>query len=238
MAGSPGPGVSGTRCSGLGCSRRAFVSMLVATERERSRYGACSATRRGEAMRVGSPGRVPQRSNRVSAERPTRPSHPPSEGRRAAGSAPWAYITRCRCSRSSTLDEGRRLVRELVHELLGTRATRASRAPMWRTGTLYAVHERGSVPTTDQKAVLPCRCPATAARRVFEVGRSSGSPDDGQVGAEGQWVAAVVRVGDLAQHTACQHRGRLQVLNPAGSAGSISRTAESARRVGRLVVAS
>ena len=41
-----------------------LVSMLVATERERSRCGACSATRRGEATRVGSPGRVPRRSNR------------------------------------------------------------------------------------------------------------------------------------------------------------------------------
>ena len=59
--------------SGAPCSRflpgrpprcTAFVSTLVATERERSRCGACSATRRGEATRVGSPGRVPRRSNR------------------------------------------------------------------------------------------------------------------------------------------------------------------------------
>ena len=41
-----------------------LVSVLAATERGRSRCGACSATRRGEATRVGSPGRVPRRSNR------------------------------------------------------------------------------------------------------------------------------------------------------------------------------
>ena len=40
-----------------------LVSVLAATERGRSRCGACCATRRGEA-RVGSPGRVPRRSNR------------------------------------------------------------------------------------------------------------------------------------------------------------------------------
>ena len=41
-----------------------LVGVLVATERGRSRCCACSATRRGEATRVGPPGRVPRRSNR------------------------------------------------------------------------------------------------------------------------------------------------------------------------------
>ena len=40
-----------------------LISVLVATERGRPRCGACRATRRGEATRVGSPGRVPRRSN-------------------------------------------------------------------------------------------------------------------------------------------------------------------------------
>jgi hypothetical protein len=40
------------------------ISVLVATERGRPRCAACRATRRGEATRVGSPGRVPRRSNR------------------------------------------------------------------------------------------------------------------------------------------------------------------------------
>jgi hypothetical protein len=41
-----------------------LISVLVATERGRRRCGPCRATRRGEATRVGSPGRVPRRSNR------------------------------------------------------------------------------------------------------------------------------------------------------------------------------
>jgi hypothetical protein len=41
-----------------------LVGVLVATERGRARCCACSATRRGEATRVGPPGRVPRRSNR------------------------------------------------------------------------------------------------------------------------------------------------------------------------------
>ena len=40
------------------------ISVLTASERGRSRCGACSATRRGEATGVGSPGCVPRRSNR------------------------------------------------------------------------------------------------------------------------------------------------------------------------------
>ena len=41
-----------------------LISVLVATGRGRRRCGTCRATRRGEATRVGSPGRVPRRSNR------------------------------------------------------------------------------------------------------------------------------------------------------------------------------
>jgi glyoxylase I family protein len=41
-----------------------LISVLAASERGRSRCGACSATRRGEATGVGSPGCVPRRSNR------------------------------------------------------------------------------------------------------------------------------------------------------------------------------
>ena len=41
-----------------------LISVLVATESGRRRCAACKATRRGEATRVGSPGRVPRRSNR------------------------------------------------------------------------------------------------------------------------------------------------------------------------------
>jgi hypothetical protein len=41
-----------------------LISVPAATEHGRSRCGACSATRRGEATRVGPPGRVPRRSNR------------------------------------------------------------------------------------------------------------------------------------------------------------------------------
>ena len=56
-----------------------LISVLVATERGRRRCAACRATRRGEATRVGSPGRVPRRSNR-SARAPTQRSHHPPEG--------------------------------------------------------------------------------------------------------------------------------------------------------------
>jgi hypothetical protein len=52
------------RVQGADAATSPLISVLVATERGRPRCGACRATRRGEATRVGSPGRVPRRSNR------------------------------------------------------------------------------------------------------------------------------------------------------------------------------
>ena len=58
------PALAGRRPDSTPCPNHLAAGVLVATERGRSRCCACSATRRGEATRVGPPGRVPRRSNR------------------------------------------------------------------------------------------------------------------------------------------------------------------------------
>jgi hypothetical protein len=54
-------------------------------------------------------------------------------------------------TRESTVDGVHRTVHESVHELLRALAAHAVRMPSVRAAAQHAVHEYGSVPTTDQK---------------------------------------------------------------------------------------